>query len=571
MEPIVSVKQVSYTYEGLKHPTIREINLDIRRGEKILIAGPSGSGKSTLARCLNGLIPHSYKGELQGQIIIDGKPTSSMRIVEISESVGTILQDPEGQFVGLSVGEDVAFALENQEMSYKEMVALVKEALAKVNMVSQIDKSPQELSGGQKQKVAIAGIPAMNPDILLFDEPLANLDPQSGQQVMALIDEIHQRYNKTIIIVEHRIEEVLEIGMDRIILMEQGEIVADDSASDVVSSGKLKQTGIRHPLYLEALERAGLTYTAETIPLAVSAVERDDVLPSFRQWQFHTAASDAPLVDTAPLLQFDDVWFSYTPEEPLLKAISFAVRPGERIALLGHNGAGKSTLSHLMLGILKPLQGRIFLEGKPAESANVIQRGGKIGYVMQNPHHMISQETVKDEVAFGPRNFGLDEAEVLQRVEEALHVCDLLGHKNWPVSALSFGQKKRLTIASILSMKPRVLLLDEPTAGQDYRHYREMMDFISRLTETGIALLMVTHDMHLALEYTSRSIVLSQGEIIGDMATSRLFADEPPLTAASLRTTSLYQLAKHLGVAQPDQFIQYFIDADRQVKTDAIV
>lgn len=571
MEPIVSVKQVSYTYEGLKHPTIREINLDIRRGEKILIAGPSGSGKSTLARCLNGLIPHSYKGELQGQIIIDGKPTSSMRIVEISESVGTILQDPEGQFVGLSVGEDVAFALENQEMSYKEMVALVKEALAKVNMVSQIDKSPQELSGGQKQKVAIAGILAMNPDILLFDEPLANLDPQSGQQVMALIDEIHQRYNKTIIIVEHRIEEVLEIGMDRIILMEQGEIVADDSASDVVSSGKLKQTGIRHPLYLEALERAGLTYTAETIPLAVSAVERDDVLPSFRQWQFHTAASDAPLVDTAPLLQFDDVWFSYTPEEPLLKAISFAVRPGERIALLGHNGAGKSTLSHLMLGILKPLQGRIFLEGKPAESANVIQRGGKIGYVMQNPHHMISQETVKDEVAFGPRNFGLDEAEVLQRVEEALHVCDLLGHKNWPVSALSFGQKKRLTIASILSMKPRVLLLDEPTAGQDYRHYREMMDFISRLTETGIALLMVTHDMHLALEYTSRSIVLSQGEIIGDMATSRLFADEPLLTAASLRTTSLYQLAKHLGVAQPDQFIQYFIDADRQVKTDAIV
>lgn len=570
MEPIVSVQKVSFTYEGLKHPSIRNVSFDIYPGEKILIAGPSGSGKSTLARCLNGLIPHSYKGKLTGQVIVNGKSTASAKIFDISESVGTILQDPEGQFVGLSVGEDVAFALENQEMPYPEMAKRVEEALAKVKMSHLIERSPQELSGGQKQKVAIAGILAMNPAILLFDEPLANLDPLSGQQVMALIDEIHRRYHKTIIIVEHRIEEVLEIGMDRIILMEQGEIVADNRVADVLGSGRLKQAGIRHPLYLEALERAGVPYTAETIPLSVTAVDRDAVRPHFRDWRAASLPGGASYGDRTPLLAFDQVSFSYTPEEPLLDKISFAIYPGERIALLGHNGAGKSTLSHLMLGILKPQQGHIYLDGKPAEKASIVERGGKIGYVMQNPHHMISQETVKDEVAFGPRNFGLSESEIQQRVDEALEVCDLAGYRNWPVSALSFGQKKRLTIAAVLAMKPSVLLLDEPTAGQDYRHYREMMEFISRLTETGIALLMVTHDMHLALEYTNRSLVLSRGRMIGDMATSQLFADEQLLQAASLRTTSLYELAKHLEMAEPERFIQYFIDTDRQVKVDAV-
>ncbi|MFC5650072.1 DUF3744 domain-containing protein [Paenibacillus solisilvae] len=573
MKPIISIQDVTYTYPRVKHPTIRQINLDIYPGEKILIAGPSGSGKSTLARCINGLIPHSYKGELQGAVMIDGKPITEMPIVEISEKVGTILQDPEGQFIGLSVAEDVAFGLENREVPQREMEVQVKAALERVGMVQYMDGSPQELSGGEKQKVALAGILTIDPEVLLLDEPLANLDPVSGLQMMELMERIHKQAGKTVIIVEHRIEDVIAYGVDRIVLMVDGAIVADLPAAQMLSSGLLKEAGIRHPLYLEALHQVGCSYTADDLPLRVDEVDVEETAPIVSRWLSNgeneasiEAASghDRNTDETLPIISFHGVHFGYEPHVQVLSEVSFAIQPGERVALLGHNGAGKSTLSQLMLGMYQPTKGSIAINGKNASGMNIAERGRQIGYVMQNPNHMLSQDTVLAEILLGPKHSGFSQEEIGRSVDHALAICDLAGYRNWPISALSHGQKKRLTIASVLAMNPKLLLLDEPTAGQDYRHYREMMAFIDGLSKQGIALVMVTHDMHLAMEYTDRALVLSKGRIVADTSTMALLANEDRLTGSQLRPSSLYELGKRLALKQPDRLIRRYIAEERK-------
>lgn len=560
--PIVDIRNLTFTYQDFRRPTLRNVSLQVERGETVLICGASGCGKSTLARAVNGLIPHSYPGALDGQVRVAGGDVAKQSLAVTSRAVGTLLQDPESQFIGLTVAEDVAFGLENLQTPRREMQERVEQALRWTGMWDWREQPPHQLSGGQKQKVAIAGLLAMNPDVLLLDEPLANLDPVSAAETIALLERLRRESGKTIIIIEHRLEEVLEGGVSRVALMNGGEVVAWGEPAEVVNSGRLEEAGIRLPLFAEALRRAGPRFWSGALPVTLqeavsslkgrltvaTAVAEDRGLLARGQTGAAPADSTGPL-DTPAAVACEGVSFAYPGSRSTLTNVSLRLQPGERVALLGHNGAGKSTLCHLLLGLLRPAAGRVLLHGRDTRDLPVSETARHIGLVMQNPHHMISQRTLWDEAAFGPRNLGNAEAEVAELVKEALSTCDLAPMQHWPPYALSYGQKKRLTVAAVVSMRSRILVLDEPTVGQDYRHYREFMGFIDRLARRGYTLLVVTHDLNLALEYTDRSLVMAGGRLLAEGPTSRILAEPETLKAAGLRPTSLTRLAASFELA----------------------
>lgn len=585
MQAVITFRQFSFRYKNQSEPTLKNIHLEITRGEKIWIAGPSGSGKSTLAHCINGLIPFSYGGEMSGQLLLDGQDASAMTIFERSRRVGTILQNPDAQFVGQTVGEDVAFQLENEAAPQDEMKAAVSSALDLVGMRAYEAQGPHELSGGQKQHVSLAGVLSTQADILLFDEPLANLDPASGAKAMRLIDEIHRSQGKTVILIEHRVEDVLLEHIDRVVVMNEGEIAAIGTPDELLAAGILPRYGLRQPLYLEALSHAGLPLSAfagltgpETLRLREPAAEAADEEsparaglsePELRERLEAWAASVPPAARgglSEPLLELRGVSFAYEPGRNAVADVSLTVRSGETVALLGSNGAGKSTLSGLITGLLKPSAGEIRLRGEGIDGWSIRRRGEEIGYVMQHPHHMLTQHMVRDEIRIGLAARGVPEPEREQRTEEVLQICGLYPYRNWPVSALSFGQKKRLSIAAILALQPKLMILDEPTAGQDYRHYTEFMEFIGRLAARGMAFLFITHDMHLALEYADRAAVMAEGRIIAEDEVARILADGGITARANLRETSLARFAEALGMASPSRFVEAFIAAEKKVR-----
>lgn len=553
---LISFKNFSFRYANLKVPTLKNINLDIEAGEKLLIAGPSGSGKSTLAHCINGLIPFTYKGEIKGNLEINGIKPYEKSIYEISKHVGTILQDQDGQFVGLSVGEDVAFAYENSNVPVDEMHRGVNKALKEVGMLDFVKEAPHNLSGGQKQKVAIAGILATDTDILLFDEPLANLDPVSGKRAMEIINSIHCNTKKTVIIVEHRIEDVLEHNFDRIIVMDNGEIVADGHPDEVLVSDILPQYGLREPLYIEVLKNTGVELSAkDKISQIGNAVKfKNDVISIYEKREFRK-----PPQEKSPVLSIENVSYKYYKEMPYtIKDISFNINKGEVLAILGNNGAGKSTLLKVISGIAKQQQGTIRLNGEAIDNWSVRKRAETIGYVMQNPNHMITKNMIFDEIAFGLRNSGCSEDVINERVEETLKTCGLYQYRKWPVSSLSYGQRKRVTIASILAMRPEIIILDEPTAGQDHRNYREFMGFLEEIKISGTSIVMITHDMHLALEYADRAVVISSGEVIADDSVYNILSNADVIERANLKETSISKLAHIYGVKDESSFLAYF-------------
>lgn len=563
---MIEFSHFSFRYKSQKEATLHDIDLVVRDGEKILIAGASGSGKSTLGSCINGLIPHALGGVIEGSLKVGGHETRESGIYELSKSVGTVLQDTDGQFVGLTVGEDIAFSLENQMVDVQTMHKTVRKAAAIVSMEDFLDSSPDKLSGGQKQRVALSGVLVDDVDILLFDEPLAALDPATGQLAMELIDQLHEETGKTIIIIEHRIEDVLHRPIDRIVLVDEGRIVMDDSPAHVLQSGILVEKGIREPLYVSALKAAGCDISGDE---TIADIDKLDITPyrgKLESW-YRASRRHSEEVEGEAALSFKDVSFSYDGKRNALNGITFSVRKGEMVAVLGKNGAGKSTLASLLTGILLPDSGVIEIEGRDAASDSIAERSLKVGYVMQNPNHMISNVLIYDEVAFGLRQRGVPEDEVRRRVMDTLKLCSLAEYNKWPVSALSYGQKKRVTIASILVMEPSILILDEPTAGQDLRRYTAMMSFLEEVNrKTGVTILFVTHDLHLALEYTSRAIVLSDGQLLADAPVSQVFADEDLLERANLKVTSLYSLAMKLGLdeAGAAHLIEDFIIDERR-------
>ena len=559
---MISFKNFSFKYNNVVDKTLKNINLTINKGEKVLIVGPSGSGKSTLSHCINGLIPFSYNGEIEGELIIDNIKPYEESLSDVSKKVGTILQDQDSQFIGLSVGEDVAFNFENNAMPLNEMKVKVIDALELVNMVDFINHSPYELSGGQKQRVSLAGVLGSDAEVLLFDEPLANLDPASGKEIMQLINDIHEKTNKTIIIVEHRIEDVLEQPFDKVIVVNKGEVQGFGTPDEILKSDLLKNNGLREPLYLEAMKLAGCDISqSENLKDLTNIDEKNKEV--LKNWFNNEASNKDSIIKEEKILEVKNLAFSHDGIKNTINDVSFHLNKGEILAVLGNNGAGKSTLCRLITGILKPQKGSIFLNNECIDSWSIKQKGSSIGYVMQNPNQMISQHMIKDEIALGLKCRNYSKEEIDKKVEEVLKICGLYPYRNWPVSALSYGQKKRVTIASILAINPEVIILDEPTAGQDYKHYTEFMEFIKELSAQGISIILITHDMQLTLEYCHRAVVLSGGEKIADDKPSNILTDENIIKKANLKETSLSTLAKSIGIANTNDFVQFFIDLER--------
>ena len=565
--PIISFKNFSFQYRAQKKPTLKEINLDIYPGERVLIAGPSGCGKSTLAGCINGLNPFSNPGECSGELIVDGVDAPKSSIFQLSAHVGTVLQDPDGQFIGLTVGEDIAFALENSCMPQDEMHEITRHAAELVGIQDHLDYAPHELSGGQKQRVSLAGVMVDQVKILLFDEPLANLDPATGKQTIELIDEIQEKTDTTVVIIEHRLEDVLWRDVDRIVLMGDGKILADLHPDELLSTRLLEENGIREPLYLTALRYAGVELVPAKKPAHVDSVVINEAdRKKMTDWFWSRPAAEAEK-EHEPLLEVRNLTFGYERGRQTLRDVSLTLHKGEMVSIVGKNGAGKSTFSKLVCGFEIPDQGEILFQGRDLLQENIRHRAKHIGYVMQNPNQMISKTMIFDEVALGLRNMGKSEEEIREKVEETLTVCGLFPFRNWPVSALSFGQKKRVTIASVLVQDPELIILDEPTAGQDFHHYTEIMEFLRGLNEKGVTVVMITHDMHLMLEYTPRALVFADGRLIADRSAAAVLCDPQLIRQAALKETSLFTLANQLGISPAEEFVQRFIEEDREVRS----
>ena len=564
--PIISFKNFSFQYRAQKKPTLQDINLDIYPGERVLIAGPSGSGKSTLAACINGLNPFSNPGECSGTLTVDGVDAPHSSIFELAGHVGTVLQDPDGQFIGLTVGEDIAFSLENNCTPQPEMKEIVQHAAELVGIENHLGFAPHELSGGQKQRVSLAGVMVDDVKILLFDEPLANLDPATGKQAIELIDTIQQKTDTTVLIIEHRLEDVLWRNVDRIVLVNEGRILADLRPDELLSGSLLAENGIREPLYVTAMRYAGIAVTPEKHPAHIHSVVLDEADTARLHSWFQAEPLPAPKPAPEPLLEVKNLCFGYSKGQHTLQNVSFSIGKGEMVSIVGRNGAGKSTLSKLICGFETQDSGEIYLNGKNLKDENIRRRAKHIGYVMQNPNQMISKTMIYDEVAMALQGSGLTEEQMREKVEDTLKVCGLYPFRNWPVSALSFGQKKRVTIASVLVQDPELILLDEPTAGQDFRHYTDIMEFLQGLNARGVTVVMITHDMHLMLEYTPRALVFCEGQLIADRSASAVLCDPELIERAALKETSLYTLANRCGIAPAEDFVERFIAADREVR-----
>ena len=563
-EPIIEFKDFSFKYNSQAEPTLKNINLKINKGEKILLAGPSGSGKSTIGRCLNGLIPNIYQGEVKGKCLVNGKDITSTSLFDFSFTTSTILQDADSQFIGLTVGEDIAFALENDCQPKDKMHQTVNQWADELKIKELLTQSPQSLSGGQKQIVALAGVLVDESPILLFDEPLANLDPASGLKTMAIIDKIQKELNATVIIIEHRVEEVLSQPIDRIILVNEGTIVADQPTNQLLHSHTLEKIGVREPLYLKALTAADVNLSS------IKEVDQISTLPVSEKISDKLAAwtKQAKITkkeaDNLPLLKLDHVGHQYSKNQPYpLKDVSTTINQGDFISIVGQNGAGKTTLCRTICGFISN-EGKITLKDQNLSDLSIKERAEKIGYVMQDPNQMISQKMIFDEIALGLRLRNVDEETIKQKVDQTLKICGLYPFRHWPISALSFGQKKRVTIAAILVLEPEIIILDEPTAGQDWKTYTEIMSFLKHLNTIGKTIIIITHDMHLMLEYTSRSLAFAKGKLIADTTPIELLTNQALIKEASLKRTSLYDLAKHYNLPNPNKFVQAYINFEQQ-------
>ena len=552
MDKYISFNQFTFQYDAQAEATLKDISFDIAKGEKVLILGPSGSGKSTLAQCLNGIIPNIHKGQAQGQVRIDGQDIFKQSIYDKSQLVSTVLQDPDGQFIGLTVAEDLAFALENDCADQSEMKDKVALWAERLDLTSLLNHRPQDLSGGQKQRVSLAGVLIDESPILLFDEPLANLDPKSGQETIDLIDKIHKEEGATTIIIEHRLEDVLYRPVDRILLVNDGTLLFNGSPDELLSSTLLLENGIREPLYVTVLRQLGFdTRSAQNLSQLDALDLSDLVLPDRVLKDKRDSSSDS-------ILKVEGLSVSYGDNPAIIEDMSFSLKKGERLAIVGKNGAGKSTLAKALCGFV-PSQGKLTYEGQDISQDSIAERSERIGFVLQNPNQMISQTMIFDEVALGLRLRGIEETEVEERVHEVLKTCGLYSFRKWPISALSFGQKKRVTIASILVLKPEIIILDEPTAGQDYKTYTDIMNFLDSLQKQGHTIVMITHDMQLMLEYSDRCLIVVEGKIIADDNPVTILNQKDLLESANLKQTSLYTLGQKLS-SDPVEVTQYYIE-----------
>jgi energy-coupling factor transporter ATP-binding protein EcfA2 len=512
-QPALVVENLTFRYRDREAPSLRDISLQVSPGELLLLAGASGSGKTTFIRCVNGLIPRSYKGEIHGQVLLNGKENDKMALAHISQIVGTVLQDPERQILGTRVRNEVAFGLENLGMQREEIRSRIEVALDYLGIADLRDRETFNLSGGEKQKVALAGILAMRPSILLLDEPLASLDPASAQETLKLARRLVDE-GMALVIVEHRVEDVLSIHPDRVMFLGDGQV--------------------RYLGDIEGLYRV-VNYHEIKIP-APMIIERAVNDPPPPEIEFSPASTNQASEEA--LVRFENVSFGYEQGTEVLHGIDLEVRRGDVIAILGPNGAGKTTLVKHAIGLLKPRSGRVLIDGRDTHHISVAQIAKTLGYVFQSPSHMLFASTVREELAFGPRNLGHNPQQITEEVQEAIKIVNLVGRENDPPLALSFGQQKRVTIAAILAMRSRILVMDEPTAGQDYENYMDFMDAILSLPSFE-AIIFITHDVDLAVIYANRILLVNQGRLVADGPPSQVLDDVERLRSNRLVPTSL--------------------------------
>lgn len=489
-EPIISFKDFSFQYHSQATPTLQNINVDIYPGEKVLVVGASGSGKSTFANCINGLIPFKTKGNITGELYINNQDATVSCLHDRSNVVGTVLKDTDGQFIGLTAAEDMAFLLENNCVEQDDMKKNVSYWAEKVGMIEHLNHRPQDLSGGQKQRVSLGGILIHRTPILILDEPLANLDPATGHETLRLLNNIHEETKSTMIIVEHRLEESLDDTFDRVLLFKDGKIIANTTPSDLLKSSKLKEAGIREPLYCTALKYAEVDVESiDNLANLRDVCMSEHVKFKVKKWIDETSANNDNKYKSEPLLELNEVCVQYSDySNSVLNNVQLNVYRREMLSIVGHNGAGKSTLAKAICGFLD-ITGNIQFCNRGFNQLSISERSEFVGYVMQNPNHMISEKMIYDEVALGLRARGMKESDIKIRVENVLKICGLYAFRNWPIAALSYGQKKRVTIVSVLVLNPEIIILDEPTAGQDFYHYNEIMSFLIELNRQGRRLL----------------------------------------------------------------------------------
>lgn len=534
---MINLTNLNLKYRSLNNPTLKDINLNIQQGEKVLIVGPSGSGKSTLGKLLNGLIPNSQRASVSGDNSVYGLKLGASSTYELSTKIGTIMQDQDSQFVGLTVAEDIAFYLENLAIAPPEIHQKVDDVMKLLGIEDISDTDPSRLSGGQKQKVSLAGVLVNDVDCLLLDEPLANLDPQSAVDVMELINDINHNLNKTIVMIEHRLEDALQIPFDKLIVIDNGEIISCDSPSQVLKTDVLASVGIRMPLFIEALSK--LKYDFQTVPNMLEFSHYDMSKIVLNGGLNCKKAKEL----SNPVLEIDSLSFAYN-DHPILNDITIRVKKGEIVSLLGANGAGKSTLCAAIVGINNNYTGNIKINNEQIDNLGICKRSHLIGYVMQNPNHYITETIVEDEVAFSLRRGPENAADVEGKVVSALEACRLTKYRKWPINMLSYGQRRRVTIAACLVKEPQLIILDEPTAGQDFETFKSIMDTVQELRDTmSISVLVITHNMQLAYEYSDRAIVLGDGKVQYSGDITKLYEQTDILKNNNLRSTSIQRFS----------------------------
>jgi energy-coupling factor transporter ATP-binding protein EcfA2 len=508
------VENLTFSYRDREEYAIRDISFSANTGEVLLVAGASGCGKTTLIRCINGLIPRSYKGEMNGRILVYGEDSRKWPLSVTSQKIGTVLQDPERQILGSKVLNEVAFGLENLGMLREEIITRAEEALRFLGIFHLRDRETFSLSGGEKQKVALAGVLAMRPSILLLDEPLASLDPASALETLDMVRMMADE-GMSIVMVEHRVEDVLRINPERVMFMDKGEIryLGDvDGLNKVVNYHEIK-------LPAEVvIRRAAQDVAPAEISFLPTAVGSED--------------------ESEILVQFHNVTFGYEPGTPVLKEITLDIFRGDVIAVLGPNGAGKTTFVKQAIGLLKPKEGQVLVNGKSTRDASVAEIASTLGYVFQSPSHMLFAPTVHEELAFGPKNLNHSPENIDKEVMQALKTVDLVEYEQDPPLSLSFGQQKRVSIAAVLAMRSRILVMDEPTAGQDYQNYMNFMDSILQMPGFE-SILFITHDVDMAVVYANRVILVADGRIAADGPPHEVLADQDLLKACRVVPTSL--------------------------------
>jgi energy-coupling factor transport system ATP-binding protein len=540
----IDFQNVTFVYEGSDIPALKDINLSIEPGEIILITGPAGSGKTTLCSCINGLVPHFHEGNLQGNVLVRSYNTKKARVGGLASLVGMVFQDPESQLVTSSVADEVAFGPENFGVAREEINKRVMAALKATRLEGYEEREPYNLSGGEQQACVIASVYAVQPDIYVMDEPLANLDPAGRAQVLRLIIDVAKERGKTLVIVEHALEEVIPL-VARIIVMNDGEIVRDGTVEEVLSLGDIPQVFTRPPII-----RLAEKFLQKVKPLTPE-IFYEELSSKYNLGTIRVNNSPLlePLLAGKPIIEVKNVSYSYIQGAEALRNISLTVCEGELVAILGRNGSGKTTLVRHLIGLIKPEEGKIFVDGKDVARTPTYELAQDVGFCFQNPNHQIVTFKVRDEVIFGLRAHNIPASEYEERIREALEIVDMLDYIDAEVFDLGKGQKQRLALASVLALKPRILIIDEPTTGQDPQMAEGIFSIIKNLNEMGTTVLMITHQMEYAANYAHRAIVLKSGEVtfdgsIQDLISNRSFMEENYLDLPEV-TKIAGQFSKH--------------------------